>query len=764
MEPSNRHNMQTGGNGREPLPATINGTGGATGGMPAEYRRYGDPYPYYPQVDLTDAPTGFDFYKYLRILTKYRWLIAGTTATTIAIALVLTFIMTPIYRATSTIQIDREAMNVVKVDGLQPDETQGGPEFYQTQYELLASRSLAERAVTTLGLTDDSSFNVETRSLAATIKGMIFGDRDVAAGSQSEIESKTSKTVTLLTKSLSISPIRGSRIVKINVDHPDPQVAQRVANGFAEAFIADNLDRKYDATAYARKFLEDRLQQLKAKLEESERVAVKYAEEQGIINLTDNKNLSATDLEAVNTKLAEARNERIKKELLWKQAQATGGLGLKEILDSEAIQENQKLRTQLAAEYQQKLAIYKPAFPEMVQLRNQIKELDRQAQTEVAAIKKSIEAGYLAAKEEEDNLQQQLESSKTEVVDQRNRSIQYNILQREVDTNRQLYDGLLQRYKEIGVAGGVGTNNISIVDKATLPLFPRSPSLPMNLGLGMMIGLIAGFLAALALDYLDDSFKSPEDIERELGLSVVGVVPKPRDGLSLEEEIADARSGMSEAYRSLRTGLQFSTSEGLPRTLLVTSSKPSEGKTTTTINLARTLAHIGLNVLLIDGDLRNASIHKRMGHSNELGLSNYLSGAKAPEDVVQSTDTDRLVLMASGPLPPNPAELLSGPKFASLLTLAAESFDVVLIDGPPVMGLADAPLLASMTQATMLVVAANETRRSTVRIALKRLLFARANVIGTLLNKFDAKQTGYGYGYGDYNYHTYGAKELPDLR
>ncbi len=737
------------------------------GGVPMDYQRPGGGYPHFPQHDIVQEGNGFDFYKYLRIITKYRWLIVGVTATMLAIAFVLTFLMTPIYRATSSIQIDREAMNVVKVDGIEPDERLGGNEFYQTQYELLASRSLAERVVTTLNLSNDSNFSMQSKTLGRTLKDLMLGrGGGDASKTENSTELKVASAVLRLGNMLSVSPVRGSRIVKVNIDHPNPQVAQRVANGFAEVFIADNLDRRYDATSYARKFLEDRLQQLKAKLEESERQAVQYAEDQGIINLEDNKNLSATDLIATNEKLAEARSVRIKKELLWKQAQATVGLGLKEILDNPAVQENQKLRTQLAAEYQQKLAIYKPAFPEMVQLRNQIKELDRQVQTEAAAIKLSIKAGYLAAKEEEDNLKVQLASGKTDVVDQRNRSIQYNILTREVDTNRQLYDGLLQRYKEIGVAGGVGTNNISIVDKATVPGFPRSPNLPLNIVLGLVAGLLLGCLIALGLDYLDDSFKAPEDIERELGLSVIGIVPRPQSGVSIEEELADARSGMAEAYRSLRTGLQFSTSDGLPRTLLVTSSKPSEGKTTTTIHLARTLANIGLNVLLIDGDLRNASVHKRLNHNNELGLSNYLSGSRSPEDVVQATDTDRLVVMTSGPLPPNPAELLSGPKFPALMTLAAQSFDVVLIDGPPVMGLADAPLLSSMIQATMLVVAANETRRSTVRISLKRLQFARANIIGTLLNKFDVKQTGYGYGYGygDYNYHSYGTKELPDLR
>jgi polysaccharide biosynthesis transport protein len=726
--------------------------------LPGPYSPYGRGYPYYPDYDLSHQDGGgFDFYKYVRILTKYRWLIIATLLTSLLIAAAVTFLMTPVYRATASVQIDRESMNIVKVDGLQPEDAQGGLEFYQTQYELLASRSLAERVVSTLGLVSDPGFNVKNTSISDLVKSFISGNETKDENPENITQEERSRqTVDRLLKSLAIAPVRGSRIVKINIDHTDPAFAKRVADGYAEAFIADNLDRRFEATSYARKFLEERLQQLKARLEESEKQLVKYAEDQGIIRLDDNKNLSATDLEAINTKLAEVRAELSKKEQLWKQAQATNGLGLKQILDSDAIKANRKLRTELAAEYQQKLAIYKPAFPAMSQLRNQIKELDRQVSSEVEAIKQSIEAEFLAAKDEEQDLLTRLEGAKTDVVDQRNRSIEYNIIQREVDTNRTLYDGLLQRYKEIGLAGGVGTNNISIVDPASQPLFPRSPNLLLNMALGFIAGLLLGGLAALGLDYLDDSFQSPEDIEREIGLPVIGVIPTPRSGTNIQDELLNARSSIAEAYRSLRTGLQFSTSEGLPQTLLVTSSKPSEGKTTTSVALAKSLASIGLQVLLIDGDLRNASVHKRLQCSNEVGLSNFLSGSKQPDEVVQSTDTPGMVLISSGPLPPNPAELLNGPRLPSLLALAAQSFDVVIIDGPPIMGLADAPILSSTVQATMLVVAANETRRSIVKVALKRLQLARANVIGALLNKFDAKQTGYGYGYGEYDYHSYG--------
>lgn len=729
------------------------------------YRQNGQAYPYFPNQDGLGKEAGsFDFYKYLRVATKYRWMILGILTTCVVLAVGLTMLMTPIYRATATIQIDRETANIVKVDGVQPEENQAGPEFFQTQYELLASRTLAEKVVTAVNLANDPVFNLQTQSLIGLIKKTIYGaPTDESVLEPSDQEAKVRKAAERLSKIITIAPVRGSRIVKISIDHTNPELAQKIVNGMSEAYIADSLDRKFQATSYARKFLEDRLQQLKLRLEDSEKQLVKYAEEQGIISVGDNKNITSSDLEAINIRLAEAHSQRVKSELLWKQAQATEGFGLKEILASPAIQENRKIRAQLSAQYQQKLAIFKPAFPEMVQLRNQIKELDRQVESEVSSIKQSIEAAYLAAQEEEDQLRSQLEGSKVEVVDQRNKSIQYNIIQREVDTNRTLYDGLLQRYKEIGIAGSVGSNNISIVDPATRPAFPRSPNMLLNLALGILAGLLLGGLAAIGLDFMDDSFKSPEDIEREIGLPVIGVVPKPKPGKAIEDELSDARSAMSEAYRSLRTGLQFATSSGLPKTLLVTSSKPSEGKTTTTISLARSLANIGLNVLLIDGDLRNASVHKRMRMSNEVGLSNYLAGSKRPEELVQNTDTEGLVLMTSGPLPPNPAELLNGPALVTLLTLAAESFDIVLIDGPPVMGLADAPLLSSAVQSTMIVVAANETRRSTVKIALRRLQFARANMVGALLNKFDVKETGYGYGYGygDYDYHSYGAPALP---
>lgn len=737
-------------------------------------RAVGYPRPYGYSDATVDAfdTDGFDLRKYLRILYKRRWLIMGFMGVFILIGLIASYLMTPIYQATATLQIDREAATVVQVEGLQTSENLGDPQFYQTQYELLQSRTLAEKAVASLGLADDQAFLVKTgQSPLAWTRGTVASllnppaeenpEDAVDFGSAADKLQKTA--VGILRMGLSVTPIRNSRLVRVTFNHPDPGITERVANGVAEAFIAENLDRKYDASSYARKFLEERLQQLKIKLEESEAQLVSYAMKEGIINLDDRQSLKGSDLAAINTKLLEVRNERIRLEGVWKQARTAKGFGLMQIMDNPTIQENRKLRAQLAADYQQKLGLYKPAFPAMIRLRAQIKELDAQAEEAISAIKLSIKAQYDAAKNEEAMLSQQVDATKSDVLDQRSRSIQYNIFQREVDTNRSLYDGLLQRYKEIGVAGGVGTNNVSVVDRAERPGSPSSPKLLLNVMASLLAGTVLGIASAFGLEYMDDTFKSPEDVESGLAMTVIGVIPRPDQGFSIADSLVDTHSPISEAYRSLRTALQFSTAEGVPKTLLITSSRPSEGKTTTCASLARAFTQIGMKVLVIDADLRNPSLHKELKCPNEVGLSNYLAGAKLPQDVTQETGVKNLTFISSGPLPPNPAELLAGARLVSLLSLATETFDLVLVDGPPIMGLADAPLLASNVSGTLLVIAAHETRREAAKLAVRRLHFARSPIVGALLSKFDMKQVGYGYSYGGYEYHSYGDKGAPRL-
>jgi capsular exopolysaccharide synthesis family protein len=324
----------------------------------------------------------------------------------------------------------------------------------------------------------------------------------------------------------------------------------------------------------------------------------------------------------------------------------------------------------------------------------------------------------------------------------------------------------LQQYKEVGITGAIGTNNVSIIDKAELPKGPSSPNLLLNLALALTLGILTSAGAILIGEFRDDTFKVPEEIEEALGLSVLGVIPF-WDGDGESDAVArlvvqSPLSGPAEAFRSLSTSLQFSTETGVPKTLLVTSAQSGEGKSTTSVCIASNFAQLGMRVLLIDGDLRRPSLHKILGLDNSVGLSNVLVGSADAEDVAIENCLNGATVLPTGPLPPNPAELLAGPRMGSLLATARENFDIVIVDGPPVVGLADAPLIGNLVDAAIIVIGSAHTRKRVVRAAMKRLCFSRTRLVGAVMNRFDAKSAGhsYGYGYGDGHADYYGYGEL----
>lgn len=706
-----------------------------------------------------------DLLKYWGLVLKHRWLFLAGTMIALILGYGVTFLMTPIYRATTTIQIEKEAQTVVALNQDDRRETIGNDQFYQTEYELLKSRSLAERVVADLDLANQPAFiGTNDASPWTKLRQVVFGGQ---TEDKREFEARKNVAIARVMGGLTVQPVAYSALVHVSFDHPIPTMAQKTVNAFNEAFIKTNLERRYDATAYARNFLQDQLSEIKLKLEQSERGLVAYATKEQIVNF-DNKQppLAAADLLAINSELAKVRAERIQNEQLWNQTQTTDGLGLPQIMADASIQALRAKRTELQIGYQDKLNTFKPDFPDMQKLRAQINEIDRQMAAAVALIKQSIEAKYEASKQQEVLLVKQLGENTNTVLDVQGRNIEYTILQREVDTNRTLYDALLQRFKDVGVDGGVGTNNISVVDAAQLPGGRFSPNLSKNLGIALVLGLMASALAAYVLELLDNTFKTPEEVEDALRIPVLGLTPLLPKGMTVEEAVGDPHSALSEAFRSVRAALQFSTEEGVPKSLLVTSSHPSEGKSTAALALARNFAQLSLRVLLVDADLRKPSQHKALGCDNSVGLSNYLVGNNDTSNVFRKTSTPGLTFMASGPLPPNPAELLSGPKLLSLLTFAHQRFDLVILDGPPVMGLADALLLASAAAGTLMVVGACDTPKEVVKRAMKRLHFARVRMVGSLLSKFDAKKVGfgygYGYGYGDAGYYSYG-KDTPRL-
>jgi polysaccharide biosynthesis transport protein len=357
---------------------------------------------------------------------------------------------------------------------------------------------------------------------------------------------------------------------------------------------------------------------------------------------------------------------------------------------------------------------------------------------------------FRQAQQRESRLRARVEQLKSNFLDLRRRSIQYNIFQQEVDTNRALYDGLLQRFKEIGVAGGVGINNISIVDTADIPQKPSSPRLLLNLALALLAGLGVGAALAFALEQMDEAIADPTEVGRRLGLPLLGSVPKTKD-VTPREALLDRRSELVDAYLAVQTNLGFTTEHGVPRTLAVTSTRAAEGKSTTALAIATMLARSKKNVILVDGDMRSPSVHHLGGVGHEHGLSNFLAGQDETGPLTFEMADLGFTAMSAGPIPPNAAELLTGNRLQLLLDRLLESYDHVIIDSPPVMGIADAPLIASRVEGVVYAVESHGIRSSMVKTALNRLMAANAHILGGVLTKFETTKAHYGYGY-EYGY------------
>jgi capsular exopolysaccharide synthesis family protein len=695
---------------------------------------------------LTDVAFGrpaksdsrFDINEIWRIVAKWWWLITGIAIACLLAAIVISLMITPQYRAQATIEVNPEGVQVVgkEMGEVQPNQM-NNREFLNTQVGLLKSRSLAERVARSTNIANDP----------AVI------DQEIAAR-----QARESAAARIVQSSVSIELMRESSLIGIAVEAPDPELAAKLANAYADNFIQSNMERRYEATSYARNFLQQRIAAVKARLEQSERQLVAYAKAQGILTLAvdsggtgsvrQEQSIDAATLIQTNNALAQAKSDRIAAEQRFRQG--SGAQSRAAAISDPTVQALGQQRAALEAQYQQKLALFKPEFPEMVQLRNQIDSLDKQIARQRSSVSGSasgtLQADYQAALARENALQAKVNEGKAGLMALRERSIQYTILQREVDTNRSLYDALLQRFKEVGVAGGVGANVVSVVDRAETPNGPFKPNLPLNIMIGLFVGLLLGLGTAFSIEWIDDTVKTPDDVSTKLGLASLGVIPGVGKGIAVREQLEDPRSQVSEAYQSVRTALQFSTDHGVPRSLLVTSTRASEGKSSTALALAQTLANLGASVLLVDADLRKPTF--RGPSSTSQGLSSLLAGSDKIFDCIHPTQVERLFLLPSGPIPPNPAELLASGRFKEIIDEALTRFDHIVIDSAPVLGLADAPMLASSVEGTLMVIEAGAIRRAAALNAVNRLRASEARLMGAILTKFNALKVGYGYGYG----------------
>ena len=672
----------------------------------------------------------------MRIVSHWRWLILGTIGVGLIAGILASLLTAPVYRSWVTLEVNPPTVEIMD-ENTRGQGSSGGTnswDFIATQVGLLGSRSIAERAAQDLSLASNPEFTGTSGDAATRLK--------IATGR--------------IASGLTVVPPKEGQLILFSYDDTSPQMSARVANQVAESFINSNLQRRYDASSYARNFLERQIAKTRADLEKTERQLVAYAQAQGIISTGSGLNgrssgdvgsLQGESLVALNGALSEATAKRIAAEGAYRQA----GVATSDVTASTSALRQQ--RATLEADFQQKRTLLKPEHPDMLSLRSQINEIDRQISRETSQAASgrtnTLMADYRAAASAERALAGRVAALKGSVLDLRGRSIQYTILQRDVDTNRSLYDALLQRYKEVGVAGGVGNAAVSIVDRAEVPGGPFKPNILLNLLVGLGVGLVGGLAAAIALEYLYDTIKTREDVRTKLGLACLGAVPKTAGKDSFVEELKDPKSIVSESYAAVAASLRFSTEDGVPKSLVMTSTRSGEGKSSSSLALAQNFARRGASVLLIDADLRKPAFK---ASSDKIGLTQLLtSDDEVATKHIVSTQFENLWLLPSGPIPPNPADLLATGRMNTLIAEFTAHFDFVIVDGPPVIGLADSLLLASIVSNVVFVVESGKTRTKAALEALGMLRSTGANIVGVTLTKSGEDMGGYGYknyGYG----------------
>lgn len=699
-----------------------------------------------PQSTPLEAPVqshGFELGDVLRILSEQRKIIFGAGIIGLILGIVASLLMTPMYRSTALLEINNQANDMLVDAGRKSPQAQqrlASQELVATQIGLLRSEKLARRVVEDLNLASLPDYG----------------------GDSGTREARTKRATGVLMRGTTVEPVKNSLLIQVSQTAKDPAMAAKIANGLANGFIASSLERRFDSSSYARKFLSDQLERTKASLEDSERKLNAYSMNSGVFRTqsitvegktSEGATLAQSDLGLLNEALNAARVRRITAENAYKsasvdfsgdQAAAVGPLVAQ--------------RSELQGQYDEKSKVFKADYPAMRELQARIARIDTNINTERGRTsgnrRAELQGEYQAAVRAEAQLASRVASAKGEVQGERGRSIEYNILQREADTNRALYDALLQRYKEIGVAGGVGQSNVSVVDPAGAPGGPYSPRMAYNALAGMLLGFGVGVALAFAVHLLFDAIIDPADVRNKLHLPVLGVIPMDTEDRTLMEALADRKSDISEAYYSVRTALKFSTSKGAPRTLLVTSTRPGEGKSTSAFAIASSMARLGTKVLLIDADLRKPTFVS--SRSDGYGLAHLLGTEEPLAAYVETTQAENLSLLPVGRFVGSAAELLSSNRLPAIIAEARDTFEMVVIDGPPVLGLTDAPLLGSTAEATAIVIESRASRTGNVAEMVRRLAEAGARISGVILTKVTQGNAAYGYSYYSYSYGTDG--------
>ena len=696
---------------------------------------------------------------YLKVMYRRRWPAATAFVTIVVAVLVYTFTATPIYKARVQLLIESDNPNVVSFkEVIQQDKATN--DYYQTQYRILQSRSLARRTLDSMNAWDvfDPLKGPQKLSVTRTVAGAIAGvahlvlpEKAIEPQDAGETAAQ-SRILNNFLNNLAVTPVRNSRLVEIEFASPHPNTAASVANGLAKAYIEQNLEFKFTASKDASDWLGARLGEQRKAVDASERALQHYREQSDAVSLEERQNIVVQKLADLNSAVTKAKTERIQKEAAYQQIKAVqndrAALDtIPAILSNQFIQQQKTELAELQRQEAQLSEKLGQRHPDMVKAKLAAQNAETRIHGEIAKVVQSLQNDYQSALSQEQSLMRALDQQKQDALALNRKGIEYGALQRDAASNRQIFESLLQRTKETGISGELKVSNIRVVDAAEVPEQPASPDKPLDLFLALIGGSISAIGLAFFFEYCDNRIKSPTEIKAHLGLPFIGMVPKMSVAEGESTPLLDkgATPNFAEAIRTVRTNVLFSSTAEGGQSLVVTSSGPGEGKTVVSSNLALALAQTGQRVLLIDADMRRPRVHQVFGERQEPGLSNVLVGDTKTGDAVRPTSCSTLWVLPAGHTPPNPAELLGSKRFEDFIEGLKQHFAFVVIDSPPIMAVSDSAIVAHIADGVLFVIGAEMTSRGVARTAVEQLVNANGHMIGAVLNRVDLTHNAYYY-------------------